>query len=354
MQNLMQFYRHESCGQCTPCREGSAWLERVVEKILDGKASMEELDSLHDIANGIMGNTICAFGEGTAMPALAFLQKFRKEFEAYVRGERKRPTPRSRSSPGAEMIGSHRLLLRLRPAGRGGSARRRLLEEPDPRRDGAPLLILSVAGLFLALHAQFLAAIQLIVYAGAIVILFLFVIMLLGPSASTPRDHAGVVARFRRRPLRLSQASRDRGGALCRRRRGSTRTTGGPDSDFGGIDAFGDILFSDALVPFELSSALLMVAVVGAIAVARGRQGERTLSKSELEAREPRSARRPMRWLIPVSSATRETLAVASTATPTEEARRDPGGVTTSSSARSSSSSAASAFSSGATCSSRS
>jgi NADH-quinone oxidoreductase subunit F len=87
MQNLMQFYRHESCGQCTPCREGAAWLERVCSKILDGKASMEELDELSDIANGIMGNTICAFGEGTAMPALGFLQKFRKEFEAYVRGE---------------------------------------------------------------------------------------------------------------------------------------------------------------------------------------------------------------------------------------------------------------------------
>jgi NADH-quinone oxidoreductase subunit F len=88
--NLMQFYRHESCGQCTPCREGSAWLERVVGKIMDGKASMAELDELHEIANGIMGNTICAFGEGTAMPALAFIQKFRKELEAYVRGERAR------------------------------------------------------------------------------------------------------------------------------------------------------------------------------------------------------------------------------------------------------------------------
>ncbi len=89
MHNLMQFYRHESCGQCTPCREGSAWLERLCEKLLAGKASMQELDSLHDVANGIMGNTICAFGEGTAMPALAFLQKFRKDFEAYARGERK-------------------------------------------------------------------------------------------------------------------------------------------------------------------------------------------------------------------------------------------------------------------------
>jgi NADH-quinone oxidoreductase subunit F len=94
MQNLMAFYHHESCGQCTPCREGSAWLDRVVDKVLDGKASMAELDQLHDIANGIMGNTICAFGEGTAMPALGFLRKFRKDFEAYVRGERKRKDAR--------------------------------------------------------------------------------------------------------------------------------------------------------------------------------------------------------------------------------------------------------------------
>ena len=89
-QNLMQFYRHESCGQCTPCREGSGWLLRITTKLLDGQASQAELDSLHDIANGIMGNTICAFGEGTAMPALAFLQKFRPELEQYVRGHRTR------------------------------------------------------------------------------------------------------------------------------------------------------------------------------------------------------------------------------------------------------------------------
>ncbi|HEY3817274.1 MAG TPA: NADH-quinone oxidoreductase subunit NuoF [Polyangiaceae bacterium] len=89
-QNLMQFYRHESCGQCTPCREGSAWLWRITTKLLDGQASQAELDSLHDIANGIMGNTICAFGEGTAMPALAFLQKFRPELEQYVKGGKSR------------------------------------------------------------------------------------------------------------------------------------------------------------------------------------------------------------------------------------------------------------------------
>lgn len=90
MHNLMQFYRHESCGQCTPCREGSGWLLRLVEKIYEGKGSNEDLDTLLDVANGTMGNTICAFGEGMAMPALGFLKAYRGEFERYIRGERQR------------------------------------------------------------------------------------------------------------------------------------------------------------------------------------------------------------------------------------------------------------------------
>lgn len=85
MHNLMRFYRHESCGQCTPCREGSGWIERILDRVVAGVAEMEELDRLHEIANNIMGNTICAFGEGTAMPALGFLRKFRPHFEEFVR-----------------------------------------------------------------------------------------------------------------------------------------------------------------------------------------------------------------------------------------------------------------------------
>jgi NADH-quinone oxidoreductase subunit J len=147
---------------------------------------------------------------------------------------------------------------------------------------GLLVLILSVAGLFLALHAQFLAAIQLIVYAGAIVVLFLFVIMLLGPSASTPDDRRGIVARVFGGGLFGIVGL----GAIWAVTRASMATPGRmsmalPEASFGGIDAFGSVLFADALVPFELSSALLMVAVVGAIAVARGRQGVRSLSKAE-------------------------------------------------------------------------
>jgi NADH-quinone oxidoreductase subunit J len=136
---------------------------------------------------------------------------------------------------------------------------------------GLLTMILAVAGLFLALHAQFLAAIQVIVYAGAIVVLFIFVIMLLGPSATSPRDRRGLFARSVGSVLfgltfaiGIFLLSRDRHPA----RMGETL------SDFGSIDTFGRALFSDALVPFELSSALLIVAVVGALAVARGRQGE--------------------------------------------------------------------------------
>ena len=92
--NLMQFYRHESCGQCTPCREGSAWLFRILDRIVHGEAEMDELDRLSEIASNIMGNTICAFGEGTAMPALGFLLKFRRELEEYVRTKGKSGTRR--------------------------------------------------------------------------------------------------------------------------------------------------------------------------------------------------------------------------------------------------------------------
>ncbi len=136
---------------------------------------------------------------------------------------------------------------------------------------GLLLLILSVAGLFLALRAEFLAVIQLIIYAGAIVILFIFVIMLLGPSAEAPRDRRGRITRAAGATLfglfllaALLPVSRS----------AHFHPIGPATNDFGTIDVFGWSLYTSWLVPFELSSALLMVAVLGALAVARGRQGE--------------------------------------------------------------------------------
>jgi len=136
---------------------------------------------------------------------------------------------------------------------------------------GLLLMIVSIAGLFLALNAQFLAAIQLIVYAGAIVVLFLFVIMLLGPSAVAPRDKRGLVGRVVGGGVFAFSMTAGLGLLVGRLHGVAPRPL---DADFGSIDAFGRTLFSDGIVPFELSSALLMVAVVGAVAVARGKQGE--------------------------------------------------------------------------------
>lgn len=136
---------------------------------------------------------------------------------------------------------------------------------------GLLVMILAIAGLFLALHAQFLAAIQLIVYAGAIVVLFLFVIMLLGPAASTPSDNRGRIPRAIGAGLFAAVGIGSMGLLYAAAPKEKSPVLAGVVGDFGSVDAFGRIIFTDALLPFELSSALLMVAIVGAVAVARGR-----------------------------------------------------------------------------------
>ena len=84
--NLMKFYKHESCGQCTPCREGCGWLVDVLEQIASGQGTRSDVDLLVDISNNMMGNTICALADGTAMPMLAFIQKYPEDFYAAVDG----------------------------------------------------------------------------------------------------------------------------------------------------------------------------------------------------------------------------------------------------------------------------
>ncbi len=82
---LMHFYHHESCGQCTPCREGTGWLNKLVHSILKGEAKMKDLELINGISNHMMGKTICALSDAAAMPALSFLKKFRDEFEYYIK-----------------------------------------------------------------------------------------------------------------------------------------------------------------------------------------------------------------------------------------------------------------------------
>jgi len=84
LRRISRFYYAESCGQCTPCREGTGWLYRVLGRIIDGDARMEELDLLVDVANNIEGRTICALGDAAAWPVQSFLKHYRHEFEHYI------------------------------------------------------------------------------------------------------------------------------------------------------------------------------------------------------------------------------------------------------------------------------
>jgi NADH-quinone oxidoreductase subunit F len=81
---LSHFYYEESCGQCTPCREGTGWLSRVVHRIEHGKGRPEDLDLLDDVASRIGGRTICALGDAAAMPVQSFVKNFREEFEYHI------------------------------------------------------------------------------------------------------------------------------------------------------------------------------------------------------------------------------------------------------------------------------
>ena len=81
---ISRFYHMESCGQCTPCREGTGWMHRVLQRIVDGKGSHKDLELLRSAAGQIEGHTICAFGEAAAWPVQGFLRQFWNEFEFYV------------------------------------------------------------------------------------------------------------------------------------------------------------------------------------------------------------------------------------------------------------------------------
>ncbi|NUQ77174.1 MAG: NADH-quinone oxidoreductase subunit J [Polyangiaceae bacterium] len=148
----------------------------------------------------------------------------------------------------------------------------------NPIRGAMGLLaaIVGVAGLFLLLSAEFLAIIQILVYAGAVVVLFLFVIMLLGPSARYRRDARTAIPRYIGAGVFLALAASSI-ILLARAGKGEITTLGQAPAGLGTIEGLGAELFRAGIIPFELSGALLLVAVVGAVAVARGKQIDPTL-----------------------------------------------------------------------------
>ena len=84
IRRITAFYAHESCGQCTPCREGCRWMQEILERILDGKGKRRDLETILDVADNINGKTLCALGDAAAGPVMSFVTKFRADFEALI------------------------------------------------------------------------------------------------------------------------------------------------------------------------------------------------------------------------------------------------------------------------------
>ena len=86
--NITRFYEHESCGKCTPCREGTYWMSEVFERLESGHGREKDIDLLWDVSDNIMGKSFCALGDAAAMPVLGAIKHFRDEFEFHVRERR--------------------------------------------------------------------------------------------------------------------------------------------------------------------------------------------------------------------------------------------------------------------------
>jgi NADH-quinone oxidoreductase subunit F len=102
--NLLHFYKHESCGKCTPCREGADWLHRILTKIERGEGQMRDIDLLVSICNNIGGKTLCPFGDAEIAPVLSTIQHFRHEYEAYIRDGK---SPVHSDWRATEAVGAH-------------------------------------------------------------------------------------------------------------------------------------------------------------------------------------------------------------------------------------------------------
>jgi len=89
---MAKFFKHESCGKCTPCREGTYWIDKAMTRLVNGEATVEDIDTLYDVAGNIQGATLCALGDFAANPILATIHHFRDEYIAYVNGQNK-PVP---------------------------------------------------------------------------------------------------------------------------------------------------------------------------------------------------------------------------------------------------------------------
>jgi NADH-quinone oxidoreductase subunit F len=93
---IARFFAHESCAQCTQCREGTAWATKILERILVGQGTSEDLDTLLEISDDMTAKTICVLSDSCAVPIVSGIQKFRREFEALINVRRYHPVPGSK------------------------------------------------------------------------------------------------------------------------------------------------------------------------------------------------------------------------------------------------------------------
>jgi NADH-quinone oxidoreductase subunit F len=92
LDSVARFFADESCGQCSPCREGTGWVHRILRRIVNGQGTTRDLDELLAIAGDMEGNTICVFADAAAWPVQSYITKFRHEFEEYIRSGRSAET----------------------------------------------------------------------------------------------------------------------------------------------------------------------------------------------------------------------------------------------------------------------
>jgi NADH-quinone oxidoreductase subunit F len=84
LRRVTKFYSHESCGQCTPCRIGNSWINKIVKRMAEGNGKTGDLDKIVQLANNMLGKTLCPLGDASAMPVLSIIQKFRDELESSI------------------------------------------------------------------------------------------------------------------------------------------------------------------------------------------------------------------------------------------------------------------------------
>jgi NADH-quinone oxidoreductase subunit F len=101
------FYRHESCGWCIPCREGTDWLEKTISRVYRGQGVMKDLDNIKYLADNMMGRTFCPLGDAAAMPTIGFITKFRDEFEAFLAENPQTPGLVLQKDPGLVQLAAH-------------------------------------------------------------------------------------------------------------------------------------------------------------------------------------------------------------------------------------------------------